>query len=393
VDGRALTGRFTGDRTYWRNLLRALLRLDSENQYLVYSRTPIPDSELPTAPNLTRRLLPAPNDRLWTLRTLPQALGQDRADVAHVQYTVPLFSPCPVVTTVHDISFQLYPQWFQWRDRILMNLTIPPSLRAAARILTDSESSRQDILRVYRLPPEKVVTTPLGLPEEFVVEAQASDPAARQETARRVAKERFGLEKPFLLAVGVLQPRKNLPMLVEAFGRAIAENHLEHAFAIVGKIGWGTGQETLRAAAAQGGGAKAAEALVFPGYVNDSDLPTLYRTCAAFAYPSLYEGFGLPPLEAMACSAPTLVSNAPPMPEVAGDAALILPATDVSAWATALAQVFRDPELRRDLAERGPARALRFRWEETARRTLEIYLEAAGKRSPRSSAGIQNSRQ
>ncbi|HZP84237.1 MAG TPA: glycosyltransferase family 1 protein, partial [Chthonomonadaceae bacterium] len=343
IDGRALTGRFTGDRTYWRNLLRALLRMDTENEYLIYSRAPIPPGEILYAPNAVCRVLEASNERAWSFLALPRALKADHADLAHVQYTVPPRCPCPVVTTVHDISFRLYPQWFPFKHRTLLNLTVPPSMRRAARVITDSESSRKDMLRVYGLPPEKIVAIPLGLPEGFgpISHPPASDlppgplpkgkgsetststlipgpspsegegsqtetPAhlpplpsegratgegdggweSSQETARRIAKERFGREKPFILAVGVLQPRKNLGLLAEAFGKAKAKHHLPHELVCVGKAGWGTEQEALRALAARRGGAEAAEAVVFPGYVEDADLPILYQACAVFAYPS-----------------------------------------------------------------------------------------------------------
>ncbi|HZO86845.1 MAG TPA: glycosyltransferase family 1 protein [Chthonomonadaceae bacterium] len=378
IDGRALTGRFTGDRTYWRNLLRALPGVDAANEYLIYSRTLVPEGELPEASNFRCRLVDAPNDRLWTLLALPRALGRDSADLVHVQYTAPprVLCPCPIVTTVHDISFRLYPQWFPARHRALLNLTVPASMRQAARVITDSESSRQDILRIYGLPPERVVAILLGLPEEFVAIARRGPEVWEQETARQIAKERFGLERPFVLAVGVLQPRKNLRLLAEAFGQARAAHRLPHQLVLVGKAGWDTEREVLRQAAACGGGAEAAEAVVFTGYVEDADLPILYRACAAFAYPSLYEGFGIPPLEAMACAAPVLVADAPAMPEVVGEAALIVPATDVAAWADALARVLQDADLRHDLSLRGPRHAARFTWEATAARTVAVYQEA-----------------
>jgi glycosyltransferase involved in cell wall biosynthesis len=374
IDGRALTGRFTGDRTYWRNLLRALPALDPHAEYLVYSRTEIARGELPDAPNVRCRVVPAVNDRLWTLMALPGALRRDRADLVHVQYTAPPpgLCPCPVVTTVHDISFRLYPQWFPARHRALLNLTVPPSMRRAARVITDSVSSRRDILRTYQLPEQKVVAILLGVAEEFIA-AGARAGQMPYEEARRYVQAKFGLERPFVLAVGVLQPRKNLNMLAEAFGLMRCRYGLLHQLALVGKAGWGTEQEALRQAAARHGGAEAAEAVVSTGYVEDADLPILYRACEAFTYPSLYEGFGLPPLEAMACGAPTIVSDAPPMPEMAGDAALIVGATDVSAWADTMARVVMEPALSADLRRRGPQRAGQFTWQTTAARTLEVY--------------------
>lgn len=370
LDARALTGRYTGDRTYWRNLINALLRQSTPHEYLLYSREPIPEGELNAQPpNLTLRVIPAANDRVWTLQALPRAVREDRADVLHVQYTVPFTNACPVVTTVHDVSFRMYPQWFPARHRLLLNLTVPSSMRRAARVITVSESSRQDILRVYRLPEKKVIATPLGLPEGFNTEIP-------RETARSLIRERYGLTEPFVLAVGVLQPRKNLPLLAEAFGKMKAKHGLPHALVFVGKMGWQDGQEALLAAAKRGGGEKAAGAVHFTGYVPDAELPILYRACTVFTHPALYEGFGLPPLEAMACAAPTLVSDAPAMPEIAGDAALIVPVSDVDAWADALARILSDTDLQRQLAERGPRRAAQFSWNTTAAKTRIVYEEA-----------------
>src|SRR5579871_5603061 len=273
VDGRALTGRYTGDRTYWRNLLRALPALDPSVEYLVYSRAAIAPGELPEAPNMSCRVVPAVNDRLWTLTALPGALRRDRADLVHVQYTAPPpgLCPCPVVTTVHDISFRLYPQWFPARHRALLNLTVPPSMRRAARVITDSASSRRDILRCYGLPEQKVAAIPLGVPEEFIAAGARAERMPTEE-ARQHVREKFGLERPFVLAVGVLQPRKNLPMLAEAFGLMRCRYGLTHQLALVGKAGWGTEQEALLRAAARHGGPEAAGAVISTGYVEDADL-------------------------------------------------------------------------------------------------------------------------
>lgn len=378
IDGRTLTGRFTGDRTYWRSLLRTMPCLAPEDTFLVYSRLPIPEGELPDLPNVERRIVEARSERLWTLTALPQAARQDRADIIHVQYTIPprRLCPCPVVTTVHDISFRLYPQWFPLKHRVLMNLTVPPSMRQADAVITDSESSRADILRLYKLPERKVVAIPLGLPEGFSTEA---DP----EQARRFVAEKYGLTEPFLLAVGVMQPRKNLRMLAQAFGQAKKRFGIPHTLAFVGKAGWGTEENVLRDEAEAGGGDIAVRALRFPGYVDDVDLPLLYRACAALAHPALYEGFGFPPLEAMACGTPVLVSDRPALPEVVGEAAFVVPATDTEAWAEALFRIVDDVALRRDLALRGPLRAARFSWEATARRTLEVYRTALIKKERR----------
>jgi glycosyltransferase involved in cell wall biosynthesis len=373
IDGRALTGRFTGDRTYWRGLLGALPYSADDFEFLVYSRTPIPAGELPDTGQIRERVVPAANDRSWTLLALPAALRQDRPDLVHVQYTVPprALCPCPAVTTVHDISFKLFPEWFPRKDRLLLNLTAPASMRSAARVITDSESSRQDILRAYGLPASHVAAIPLGLPAGFGTAPRPGEPD--EATVLR----RYGVTPPYVLAVGVLQPRKNLRMLCEAFGRAKSRGRLPHSLAVAGKAGWSTDEETLRAAARAGGGEAAAQALQFTGYVDDADLAALYRAADLFAYPSLYEGFGLPPLEAMACGTPVLVSDAPALPEVVGDAARIVPATDVNAWSTSLVETLTDETVRQRFAKAGPARAACFSWRTTAEQTVAVYREAA----------------
>lgn len=386
IDGRALTGRFTGDRTYWLNLLRALLAgptsaasgagcrvseasappsaehraPETEHEYIVYSRLPLPPDALPAAPNLTLRAVPATNDRLWTLLTFPRALRQDGIDLAHTQYTIPLRASCPIITTVHDISFRLYPEWFPRKHRLLMNLTVPASMRRASVVITDSESSRRDILRIYRLPPEKVAAIPLAAGPEFA--------PVPQEIARRTVKERFGLDRPYVLAVSVLQPRKNQPLLLEAFARARMKADLPHCLVLTGKKGWGCEELTRMASRL-----RLADALVFTGYVEDADLPPLYSAADAMAHPALYEGFGLTPLEAMACGAPTLVSDAPAMPEVVGDGAWVLPVMDAATWGEALVCVLTDPATRAFWSERGRRRAAAFRWARTAAETRAVY--------------------
>jgi glycosyltransferase involved in cell wall biosynthesis len=380
IDARPLTGRYTGDRTYWRSLVTALLRIDSQNTYLLYSRLPIEAGELPDAPNLICRTVPAGNDRVWNFSVLPAALREDRPDVLHVQYTIPPPSrcPCPIITVVHDVSFRVNPQWFPRKDRILLNLTVPHSVRRAAHVLTISESSRKDIQKFYHVPDDKLTVTLLGLPDDFAAELpkwgnDANADKLRKETARQFANTQYQLDKPFVLAVGVLQPRKNLPLLAEAFGIAKACHNLPHQLAIAGKIGWGTGQDLLRDAARKHGGDQAADAVRFVGYVPDADLPTLYTAADVFAYPSLYEGFGFPPLEAMACGTPALISDTPCLMEISGDAAWIAPATRAEGIAEGLAALMQDDSLRETLIARGRVRAASFSWDKTAQETLAVY--------------------
>jgi len=367
IDGRALTGRYTGDRTYWSSLLRDHLTAPfdgDDDEYVVYSRLPIPEGCLPLSDRVTFRTVSAANDRVWTLVTFPHALREDGIDVAHTQYTIPLRAPCRIITTVHDISFRLYPEWFPRKDRLLLNLTVPAAMRRAAKVVTDSMSSRRDILRVYHFDPDHVDAIPLAASPDFQ--------PVPSDLAREHVMRRFGLEGPYIISVGVLQPRKNFPLLVEAFARAVYSVGLPHRLVISGKRGWGYDEIAIQIARL-----RLADRVLVTDYVEDADLPPLYSAAEMMAFPSLYEGFGLPPLEAMACGAATLVSDAPAMPEVVGNGALVLPVMDAAKWAEGLIEVATVPDKRRHLRNAGRARAREYDWATTGRRTRQLYRQVA----------------
>lgn len=376
IDARTLSGRYTGDRTYWRGLIGGLAAVDGENEYLLYTRAPLDGEPPETGPNFRWRELPQPaNDALWMLRTFPHALAEDRIDVAHTQYNVPLLgAPCPIVTTVHDITFALFPDLFRPRDRWILNTFIPRSLRRATHVIADSESTRRDLLRRYKslVPEDKITTILLAADKRF------HPPGDGQESARQAVNTRFGLgDRPYILSVGVLQPRKNLGTLLDAFALAKLGPHAPpHKLVIVGKRGW-LGDALDRQVAQLP--TEVAGDLIWTGYVPDEDLPLLYGGADAFCYPSRYEGFGLPPLEAMACGCPVLCTRASSLPEVVGDAGVMLPPDDSSAWAHALEKILGQPTVRERWRERGLERAARFSWEETARRTLRVYEECRPK--------------
>lgn len=370
IDARTLSGRYTGDRTYWRGLIGGLAAIDEDNEYVLYTRLPLDGEPPETGPNFRWRELPQPgNDALWMLQDWPRALSQDGVDVAHTQYNIPLLgAPCPVVTTVHDITFALFPDMFAPRDRWILNALVPRSLRRAARVIADSECTRRDILRRYKafVTPEKVTTILLAADKRFQV------PPNGQESARAAVNTRFGLGgRPYILSVGVLQPRKNLGVLLDAFALVkLGPVAPPHKLVIVGKRGW-LGQDLDRQVAALP--PAVSEDIVWAGYVPDDDLPLLYGGADALCYPSRYEGFGLPPLEAMACGCPVLCARKSSLPEVVGDAGVLLPADDSGAWAHALEKLLTQPGVLARWRERGPERASRFSWAETARQTRQVY--------------------
>lgn len=366
IDARLLTGAYTGDRTYWRGLLTAFHETLSPDEYrlVLFSTRPIPPNTLPESPLYEYVVAPSPSDRLWSLFRLPRLAQQHRCDLVHTQYTVSPFFRVPVVTTVHDISFLIEPRWFPLKDRILLRLTIPASCRRAKRVLTVSETSREDMIAVLHLPPEKIIATPNGLPEGF-------RPIEKTQ-AREFVKREYGIEPPFALAVGVLQPRKNWELALLAVYFARKEYGLPIRLALTGKHGW-----ACRALEEAKRELDASQWLIETGYVPDAHLVWLYNAAEVFLYPSFYEGFGLPPLEAMACGTPVIASNGGALPEVVGTGGILLPPNEAGLWANAIHTLMQHDSYRDSMRLKALEQARKFSWRTTAERTLEAYRQAA----------------
>ena len=341
IDAHMVGERETGNETYTLSLIRALLALPPEERrgadFVLYATHP--ERLRPRLdPNHTapiRRLWPAPS-LLRIPFAMPAATLRDHASLLHVNYVAPPVGACPHVVTVHDISYDLYPAFFSPRDRWMLKTLVPLTMRRAAAIITVSQHAKQEIMARYGLPAHKIAVTYEAAGEQF---RPVTDAAVRLGL-----RQRLGLpaQAPYFLALGNLQPRKNIGRLLAAFARARQTPELASTrLVIAGKALW---RESEVFAAVQQAGLM--DVVHFPGYVDDADLPALYSDALAFVYPSLYEGFGLPPLEAMACGAPVICSNAASLPEVVGDAALTVAPTDVGALANALRQVAAAPELR-----------------------------------------------
>jgi glycosyltransferase involved in cell wall biosynthesis len=351
--------RETGNETYCAGLVEGLAQLGDGNQYVVYVSQPDALASVASAPHVERRVL-SRDSSAWRLTMgFARASRADNLDLLHVTYNVPFFTRCPTVVAVHDISYVQFPEFFSKRDLRLLSTYVPYSVRTARRVLTISESAAEDIERVYHVPREKITVVPLAARAPFTV------PRSPEEVDAFRAE--LGLEGPYVLAVGNLQPRKNLRHLVEAFAR-LPRSFDNLKLALVGKAQW---RESDIYECVEALGLK--ERVVFTGYVPDERLALLYRGALALVYPSLYEGFGLPILEAMACGAPVICSNTSSMPEVAGDAALMVDPLDVNAISAAMTKVVSDEALRGSLTERGYKRNAIFSWRETARITAQEY--------------------
>lgn len=367
IDAHAIGAQQGGNETYIRNLISALAGLDSKNRYTLYFTSREAAEEWRGRyDNFGVRLLPPPTPLVRVPVALAFELRRRPVDLLHVQFTAPPFCPVPFVATIHDLAFEHHPETFTRRGRSQLKLTVRRTARRAAHILTVSEFSRQDIAHTYRISPYKITVTHNGVEPRFTPDAETPDEG---ESVRR----RFKIERDYLLAVGSLQPRKNLARLLGAY-RRLREKHtdLTHQLVLVGRQLW-LYKDILREIERQAW----ARDVIVTGYVGDEELPALYRSATALVYPSLFEGFGLPPLEAMACGTPVITSKTSSLPEVVGDAALLVNPQSESNLAEAILRVVRDGALREDLRQRGPARAGRFTWAAAAEKTLGVYHKVA----------------
>ena len=371
VDAHAIGCRQTGNEVYIRNLLKEFARLDQDSELIAYISKQGAKADLPRRIR-TRRVSQNPYKRLGM--DLPRHLWRDRPDLLHVQYTGPLFGLAPLVVSVHDVSFLEYPQYFTRFRSLQLGLTVRQTVQRAARVLTPSEFSRHAILRHYRIPEEKVVVVPNAVAGQF-------RPIDR-EVARAAIHRKFGIHQPFVLSVGDLQPRKNHLGLLHAFEDVLqAEPRLPHELVFVGKETWYSSD--LHRAVNR---SRVRDRVHFAGFVEDDDLVKFYGACEMFVFPSFYEGFGLPILEAMACGRAVACSRTTAMPEVANAAGILFDPGSNEEIARAMLDVLLDSELRARLERLGLHRAAGFSWERSAAQTLEVYYDVAGRRPRRAVA-------
>ena len=369
IDAHAVGAKLGGNESYAVNLIEALAQIDSANDYTIYITTNEARERFHGRwPNFKVRATLPHTPLIRIPLTLSAELRKHPVDVLHVQFTAPPFCPCPVVVSIHDLSFEHLPQTFKRRSRTQLRLTVRRSARRAARIISLSEHTRRDIIETYGIDAERIRAIPLAAPSHFA-------PVHDNRELQRV-RHNYGIDGDYILSVGSIQPRKNLARLVRAYASLRGNNTADKVpkLVLVGKCAW-LYDETLRALDETG----VRETVVLTGYVPQADLPALYSGALCFVYPSYFEGFGLPPLEAMKCGAPVIVGNKTSLPEVVGDAALTVDPFDVDAIASAMKSLINDSVLRETLSLKGQARAEAFDWRETARKTLAIYEEVAQK--------------
>ena len=354
IDAHMVGGHETGNETYVRGLIEGIKAIDPPIDCVIFHTAP-PWTAVNSDIRFQKLMTSDPLIRLGV--ELP--LRSMRLDVLHMTYAAPLWTSSRVVLTVHDICFTTHPEWFSRRDVRVLSAVVPRSIRQAAHVITVSKQARQEIIDRYSVSEEKISAIPNG-PGLNTHLALTDD-----EAGAEVAGLGIDPQVPYLLSVGNLQPRKNLSRLMEAFRRVPADLQL----VVVGPKHYHA-EDVIAAASSDSG------RIHLTGYVTDRQLAACYQLSTAFVMPSLYEGFGLPVLEAMSRGIPVASSNAGALPEVCGDAAMMFDPLDVGAMADAMTRVASDDELRRSLTNAGKARAASFSWEKAARSTLQVYEQA-----------------
>jgi len=361
--------RRAGVSNYIEALLTHLGALDRHNRYTIYTTRGLNSTALSLPPNFVVRpsRLPTINPRVripWEQLLAPLLLRLGRADVYHgVLNVVPLLCPVPSVVTIHDLSAFLFPQTFRRVNRVYTQWAIRVACRRATRILAVSEATKSELVRWLGVAPERVVVTYDACEERFA----PSDPTAIEAFRRRA-----GLPERFILFVSTLEPRKNVPTLLDAYARIAAST--DAPLIIGGSKGW-LYEPIFAKVEALG----LSDRVRFVGFIDGADLPLWYAAATVFTLPSLYEGFGMPLLEAMACGTPVVTTTSSSLPEVVGDAGLTVSPTDADALGAALLRALTDADLRAEMRERGLRQARRFSWRATAEQTLATYQDAAGR--------------
>ena len=367
IDIRVIGKNRTGDEVYFFNLVKNLAATDKTSKYFLFTdRDPEKDSDLKRemeklklGPNFKIIFLNSPNRFCWNLWTLPNYLKKNPVDIFHTQYIAPFWLPknTKLVLTIHDISFNFFPEHIKKTDLFFLKTLIPRSIRRADKIITVSASERDKIIDFYKITPEKVDFTYNGVDFEKFSQRFSNE-------QKKTIRKKYNLPEKFLLYLGTLQPRKNIPVLIEAMESidiklVIAGNRDVHNFDR--KIDEAIEKNDLQ------------DKIIFPGWIDEEDKPALLQMADCFVFSSLYEGFGIPVIEAMSAGTPVVCSDIPVLREIGKGATLFCDPENSQQFSENISKILNDENLRRDLAEKGKSIAQKFTWPKTAEKTLEIY--------------------
>lgn len=377
IDIRLIGKQQTGSETVCFNLTKELLALDKENRYLLL--TDADDPEILSVirerlgcvsqTNVEIVTLRAKNRFVWNLIALPWFLFRQKPDTFHTQYILPAFIPreTRAVTHIHDVSFCAYPELIGFADRLFLSLFIPASIRRASVVAVPSEFTKQEVIRYYGTDPQKITVIPNALSEDFIRSHSS-------ESALSAVRQKYGLPESYLLYVGTLQPRKNIPFLIEAYTR-VRRRLSDIRLVLVGNRA-GHHYDTRIDQVLERSDVK--NDIIFPGFIDQADLPLVYGNARGFVYPTLYEGFGIPLLEAMSQEVPVAASDIPCLREVGAEAARYFDPGNLASCEEVLYTLCVDEEQREQLRERGRERSRSFSWHQSAQSLLSTYTSLAG---------------
>jgi len=359
IDVHSLGGQQGGNETYYHELVKGLVALPSQHELVLYYTKDSARERVSANGHISLERLRPRHPLLRIPLTLPWRARADRLDIFHAQHVIPPFISCKTVTTIPDIAYEHFPEAFPRSQRIWMKQLIRSSAIKADHIITVSEYSKCDIARTYGVPEEKITVTYEGASEEF-------HPRDKESAQEKLARN-YGINGVFILYLGRLQGRKNLARVVEAYARVRAAG-LPHKLVLAGKP-----DSLFQPVLARIRELNIVDDVVLPGYVPAEDVPLFYSAAEVFVYPSLFEGFGLPVAEAMACGVPVITSRGSSLEEVAGNAALLVDPLSEDSIASALLQILHDDQMQVRMRQAGLDRSKLFNFEKTARQTMDVY--------------------
>jgi len=367
IDIRVIGKKCTGDEVYFFNLVKNLAAIDKANKYFLFTdRDQEKDSDLAReieklelGSNFKIIFLNSPNRFWWNLWALPNYLRQNPVDIFHTQYIAPFWLPknIKLVLTIHDISFNFFPKYIKKSDLFFLKTLLPRSIRRADKIITVSQSEQEQIINFYKIQPEKI---------DFVYNGVDYENFAKEfsEEEKEKVRQKYNLPQKFLLYIGTFQPRKNIPVLIKAIksldiklilaGNRNARNFDKKINEVIEKNNF-------------------QNKVIFPGWIDEEDKPALLQIADCFVFPSLYEGFGIPIVEAMAAGTPVISSNKTSLPEVGKDGALFCDPKNTDEFSKRIYQAIADENLKADIIKRGSEIAKLYSWQKTAEKTLNMY--------------------
>lgn len=352
----------TGVEWYSYHLIEGFKKIDKDNHYFLYTNVPLRGELVVCPPNFEEKVLSWLIPRSWTLARLSYEMkfGKEIPDVLFVPaHTIPLLNPKRSIVTVHDIGFEHFPEVYPWADKLYHKFTIRFIKRFASKIIAVSHYTKEDLVKTYGIDKEKIVVIHNGYDR------------AKYEVLDRNEEfsKKHKLDFPYLLFIGRLEQKKNIPRLIDAFAEFKKRNKTAHKLVLIGRPGFGY-DEVEKKIKKYG----LTNEVVMPGWVGDDELPKFLNQAELFVFPSLFEGFGIPVIEAMACGCPVICSNTTSLPEVAGEAALMFDPEKPEEIVSRMEQVLLNPEVQESLKIKGLRQAEQFSWEKCAAETLRVLL-------------------